>query len=359
MTQTGGVYNLGNVFSIYSSGANFQNRISFKDSIGEYPYGSLIQSGDWVYGMTSAGGANGLGNIFVMDTSGSGFTDILDFNGTNGATPYGDLIESNGMLYGMALTGGKNNAGDIFSDGVCSLLRMSIGDTSLDCNGNNSGTAFVTVSGGPTPYTYSWTGGGTNRIMTGLSAGSYTVTMTDANGCTLTASATLTQPAPMVITGYTIADSGSSTGLAAVTVVSGGVGPYTYYWPSLGQHTDTVKNLPNSIYCCTVTDSRGCSQIFCDTVIFFNSAIQTLVNNTNPLVVYPNPNKGNFTIISYYIGNTEVQVYNVLGEKVYDKAANSIHGENAINLNQPAGVYYYRVYTEKGILLGEGKFVME
>ncbi len=70
-----------------------------------------------------------------------------------------------------------------------------IGSTPVSCNGGSDGTATATAVGGTGPYNYVWNpGGNTNALATGLSAGTYTVTATDANGCISTSSVTITQP---------------------------------------------------------------------------------------------------------------------------------------------------------------------
>src|SRR6185503_17906170 len=70
--------------------------------------------------------------------------------------------------------------------------------TNVLCNGGTNGSATVTAGGGSAPLAYQWSPtGGTNATATGLAAGNYTVTVTDANGCTQTATANITQPAAM------------------------------------------------------------------------------------------------------------------------------------------------------------------
>ncbi|HTA82397.1 MAG TPA: SprB repeat-containing protein, partial [Bacteroidia bacterium] len=113
-----------------------------------------------------------------------------------------------------------------------SILNTSVGvTTNVTCNGGSDGSVSTTPSNGTSPYTYSWAGGGTNSTETGLSAGTYSVTVTDNCGTTATASTTITQP-----TGLSISATASSSVICfgkydtLSTTVSGGNVPYTYSW---------------------------------------------------------------------------------------------------------------------------------
>jgi gliding motility-associated-like protein len=128
------------------------------------------------------------------------------------------------------------------------------------CNGGNSGTATSSASGGTPPYTYLWNNGQTMAIATGLSAGTYTVTVTDANGCTSVQTVVITQPPAMSSTvSSTPAQCGSNNGTATVTV-TGGVLPYTYFWSPSGGTSSNATGLPGGNYTVTVTDANGCTQ---------------------------------------------------------------------------------------------------
>ena len=105
------------------------------------------------------------------------------------------------------------------------------------CNGSSDGSATVTSSGGTAPYTYLWDDGQTTAMAGALSAGSYTVTVTDANGCTESQSVSVLEP---IVLSSTVSSmdalcNGSSDGSATVTS-SGGTAPYTYLWDD-GQTT--------------------------------------------------------------------------------------------------------------------------
>jgi len=233
--------------------------------------------------------------------------------------------------------------------------------TNVLCNGNTTGSATVTTSGGIPPYTYSWSpSGGSNAMATGLTAGVYTVTITDINNCSITAPAIITQPSAMVITkdSTSVNSTKACNGKASVNV-SGGTAPYTYNWSPGGGTNDTIRGKCTDRYCCTIIDNNGCKDSICVTISNI-TGIDNISNNSDQVTVYPNPNNGQFTLQSSFDGESLVEIYNVLGEKVFIKNLNSNKGSNSINISQqPNGVYLYRVITENGNLLGEGKIILD
>ena len=132
--------------------------------------------------------------------------------------------------------------------------------TNIACNGGSNGTINLTPLGGTAPYTFNWGGGITTEDRTGLAAGSYSVTITDVNGCTGTVSATVTQPSALVVNPVSqtnIACFGGSGGEATVTA-SGGAGAYTYSWSPSGGTAATATGLTAGTYTVTITDANGC-----------------------------------------------------------------------------------------------------
>ncbi len=140
-------------------------------------------------------------------------------------------------------------------------LTASVTKTNVLCYGGSTGSATVTASGGTSPYTYSWSpSGGTSATASNLTAGTYTVTVTDAKGCTTTATATIGQPTALSVS---ITTTGISCygGTSSVTAVaSGGTAPYTYSWNSVPVKTGSTVELPAGSYTLTVTDSKGCTK---------------------------------------------------------------------------------------------------
>jgi hypothetical protein len=146
----------------------------------------------------------------------------------------------------------------------CELTATS-STTDASC-GNADGTATVTPTNGVAPYSYLWSDGQTTATATNLAAGSYSVTITDANGCTGTVSgiAVVNPNSPTVSAAVTsdyngadISCNGGTDGEALATA-SGGTAPYTYLW-SDGQTTATATNLTAGTYTVTVIDNSSCS----------------------------------------------------------------------------------------------------
>lgn len=147
------------------------------------------------------------------------------------------------------------------------VLTLNMSQVNATCGGMCDGTATATVSGGTTPYVYVWSNGSvtstvsTTNTISGLCAGPYTVTVTDANGCTLNNSVTITEPAVLVATasGTNITCFGDCDGTATVVVV-GGNGGNTFDWTPgnpTGDGTASVSNLCPGTYTVTVVDNTG------------------------------------------------------------------------------------------------------
>ncbi len=177
--------------------------------------------------------------------------------------------------------------------------------------------------------------------------------------------------------------------------VHGGKGPFTYTWYNLKtgnpllygvgsayqSYTDAfnyntnnyntlqlgviVKNAAGDS---AVTDYMDiyqiCQQIHYHSPFKKNPPLATTVPDMNSVKVFPNPNSGEFTVSCHAelvsASQTKIEVYNVPGDKVLDETLKQVQGDNTINMNtQPNGMYYYRVLTEKGKLIGSGKLIIE
>ena len=168
----------------------------------------------------------------------------------------------------------------------------------------------------------------------------------------------ITEPTAISLSSASTPDNGSHNGTATVTA-TGGMMPYTFLWSPGGNTTASISGKDSGMYCCTVTDSNGCTANTCVHIKSI-AGIQGISSSNGQITVYPNPNNGQFTIESSISGASVVEIYNLLGEKVFTRNLSTTKGTNQINVsNQPNGVYLYRVISESGDLLGEGKITLQ
>ena len=139
-----------------------------------------------------------------------------------------------------------------------SLYIISITSTDVLCNGGNDGTATVTASGGVLQYSYLWSNGAMTQTAN-MSAGNYSVDVTDANGCMVSSNITVNEPTALVVDSFAM-DSvfcfGFSDG-SATAYVSGGITPYSYLWDN-GDNTAFADSLDAGHHIVTITDFNNC-----------------------------------------------------------------------------------------------------
>ena len=139
------------------------------------------------------------------------------------------------------------------------VMMVAVSSTDVTCNGDIDGTLSTVVTGGNTPFTYSWTGGlPANPTHTGVSPGSYTVTVTDSSGCTASDLSVVSEPAALVVTVASMPAPCTDYGELTATP-GGGTLPYSYLWNDVNsQTTATATDLASGTYSVTVTDVLGC-----------------------------------------------------------------------------------------------------
>ena len=156
----------------------------------------------------------------------------------------------------------------------CSTFIATMTVANTTCHTCADGWATINLTGGTSPYTFSWSpSGGTNLTATGLIYGNYTCCITDANGCTACPHGTVadTTICTMTLGGYqlhyaTCANCSDGEGHVYVT---GGTSPYTYLWTPSGETTQYGTGLTPGVYSCCATDINGCTA--CTTVTIHDS----------------------------------------------------------------------------------------
>jgi gliding motility-associated-like protein len=161
---------------------------------------------------------------------------------------------------------------------VYPLPVLLMTETDVLCNGDTTGTATVTPAGN-NPFTYSWNTnpGQITQTAISLPIGNYTVTVTDINGCSQSASITVNEPAPLAVDTSTVSPICTACNGSTTANPSGGTAPYSYSWNTVPvQNTQTATGLCPGNYTVTVTDNNGCTQTA--SVTLFTTPVALTVN---------------------------------------------------------------------------------
>lgn len=176
----------------------------------------------------------------------------------------------------------------IEADMMTSLNAAITTTSSPSCFGDSNGAVEVVIASGTVPYIYNWSNGATTATNDNLSAGTYTVTITDANDNMLVLMTTLTQPSALALnlTSTNESMAGAADG-TATAMVNGGTSPYQYLW-SNNATTATINNLSTGSYTVTVTDANDCSIIDNIDVItnMGNNSLQATIGNIVPATCF-------------------------------------------------------------------------
>ncbi len=208
----------------------------------------------------------------ATDATCFGFSDgTAQISVSGGTVPY-SYLWSNGMnnavsqslpagIYSVTATDANNcSLTRSFSISQPDQLLVSGTASATSCFGAVNGSVQITSAGGVPPYSYSWSNGGNANLLQNIAAGTYTITITDNQNCSSTASYTVIQP-PLLTLQQTdavhIRCYGLSDGAVSATA-SGGTPPYSMLW-STGQQTAQLGNLPAGLYTATVTDANSCT----------------------------------------------------------------------------------------------------
>jgi gliding motility-associated-like protein len=171
-------------------------------------------------------------------------------------------------------------------------ISISLSKINAVC-GNPNGSITTTVLTGTAPYTYNWGGGVTTQNRTSIPVGTYTVTVTDANGCSVSQSTTITtNSSPNLILTKFDASCGKNNGRIFSAII-GAKPPITFAW-SNGKTSNFIDSLFAGAYTLTITDSNGCVKVATDTVKmvpfsnFTDTIIHTTCGNTNGSILLSN-----------------------------------------------------------------------
>ncbi|MGI9542071.1 MAG: SprB repeat-containing protein, partial [Cyclobacteriaceae bacterium] len=196
------------------------------------------------------------GNNVDIDLTVQGGTMPFTYSWSNGATTEDLTNVAPGTYSVTAMDADGCPASTSITVGP--VLTATAAPTDVMCFGDATGAIDLSVTGGVPPYMYSWDNGATTEDLSGLTAGTYIVTVTDNIGCEITESIMINGPPELTCSAVqdSPASSGNSDGVATVTP-NGGTPGYTYLWDN-GETTQQATGLNAGLHTVTVTDANGC-----------------------------------------------------------------------------------------------------
>ena len=210
----------------------------------------------------------GTGSVSTTATGGSSPYSYNWSNGSSSATtaPTSQISNLTSQIYTVTITDANLCTATTTINLIepNALNAITLNPTEASC-GNNNGSITASTSGGTGTLTYSWNNSALGQTTTGLAPASYTVTVKDANGCSKTASVTLTNLSGPSSTASIVSPIACNGGTGSVsTTATGGSSPFTYNWSNgssaaTTSPTSQISNLTSQIYTVTITDSNLCT----------------------------------------------------------------------------------------------------
>ncbi len=254
-----------------------------------------VGAAPFTYNWSNGGTTNSITNI----SSGTYFVTVVDANGCNDV--FINIV---------------NNIFAVINEGASTV-------NDADCFGELSGSINVSVQSGQQPLTFDWSNGASGNPLTNVTGGIYTVTLTDASGCTDEATFTITQSDSIGVTINKTNASGGCNGSIEV-IASGGAGNFTYEWSHDASLTAAeAQDLCDSVYTATVTDGDGCSVVN-EVQISDLTSISEIGNYS--FSIFPNPTSGNV----YLKGNWK----DVQSMQLIDLSGRTVKTWNALQSNE-------------------------
>lgn len=274
---------------------------------------------------------------------------FINVNTTGGTAPYGfawndgsiteDLSDLDSGSYQLIVTdalGCSDTINQVISQPTA--LLAAIGASDVSCFGGANGTLSTVVSGGSPGYSYSWNNGESSANQNGLAAGTYSVTVTDANGCSVGLDTVVVEPAPLAVgisNLQNVTCYGLNNGQISLSV-SGGAGGYSFAW-SNAANTPNISGLTPGTYAVSVTDVNGCMQVI-DTTITEPAPLQsgitaayvTCHGSSNGLLTL-NPTGGTPPYAYNWSNSAVTQNLNGIPAGTYTVTITDANGCNSVN----------------------------
>lgn len=220
------------------------------------------------------------------------------------------------------------------------------GSGAVNCFGNATGSATVTITGASGQYGIRWSNGSNSTQILFLRAGIYTVQVTDlVSGCTVIDAVVITEPDPLEVD-FTVTNvncTGQSTGRIQ-TAVTGGTTPYTYAW-SNGSSTPNLNNVIAGNYTLTLRDNRSCQVIRSVTILQPASALNAVITPTN------------VSCSGAFDGDLDLSVFGGTPPYIFDWNSGTYFTEDLEDV--PAGNYSVLITDERGCTLTRNAQILQ
>lgn len=238
-------------------------------------------------------------------------------------------------------------------------VSLSASATDANCFGEASGSVTSIASGGKGSIAYAWDTGDNTPSVSGLTAGMYTVTVTDANGCTKDQTVTVSQPDSLALNLSSNPNTNENPPYNGFATVSntGGSDPVTFEWTGPGGYSNNQNiafGLAGGMYFVTATDANGCmtsDSVFVDGPGLV-SIDDELAAGINTMSIFPNPSQGVFSLNLEldHAQDIRVEILTLRGKLLSQEIMrNVVSVEKEVNLTHlTRGVYFIQVTTEQG-----------
>lgn len=284
------------------------------------------------------------GSVNITATGGTG---MLTYSWSNGAT---DQLLQNLDAGQYAVTVTDNNNCTYVSNAIVNDIPTVIGNIivqNVGCYNGANGNASADANLGTPPYTYHWSTGGTNASITGLSQGVVSITIIDANNCSIDITDTIYQPMPIQININTTPETnaGNSDGSASATV-TGGTPPYNYSW-SNSTHGSSISGMPGGSYSLAIMDTHGCFATTPVVIDVLNSVRDFSEENT--FNIFPNPAKDKIQVLTNN-NIISLEIRSITGQYLLTLQPNK--SSLLIDISSLSqGIYYIKAISKEGKIL--------
>ena len=343
---------------------------------------SNLAPGSYTYTIIDNAGCSGTGSFTLVTPANivasvtqttqiacnGGQTGVINANATGGQSAYsysinGTTYQSSGSFTGLGAgtytVYAKDANGCIGQTAITLTQPTSISlnaiPTMITCFGDNNGSIAVNVSGGTPSYIN--TINSPTGLFTGLSQGTYTVTTTDANGCSLSFSTTITEPTPVNLSAIPASATAGLNNGSITMSGSGGLSPYSYSINGTNYYSGSLfSNLAAGTYTCYVKDANGCINT---TTVTVDQVAGLLDENSLTVNLYPNPNNGIFEIESSGLTGDKLncKLFNIQGQLVSEFNLTVVDGKvsQTVEMSRKltAGTYYLGLYNQSKVLIKE------